>query len=78
MIAGVDMLAVPYRGDALPDLIAGRVQVMFAPIAQSIGYIRARTLRALAVELNRSVRFRTERMEGRCYEASGQKFNPLL
>lgn len=49
MMAGVDMLDVPYRGDALPDLIGGRVQVMFAPIAQSIGYIRAGTLRALAV-----------------------------
>jgi tripartite-type tricarboxylate transporter receptor subunit TctC len=49
MMAGVDMLDVPYRGDALPDLIGGRVQVMFAPVAQSIGYIRAGTLRALAV-----------------------------
>jgi tripartite-type tricarboxylate transporter receptor subunit TctC len=49
MMAGVDMLDVPYRGDALPDLMSGRVQVMFAPISQSLGYIRAGMLRALAV-----------------------------
>ena len=49
MMAGVDMLDVPYRGDALPDLMSGRVQIMFAPISQSLGYIRAGMLRALAV-----------------------------
>jgi tripartite-type tricarboxylate transporter receptor subunit TctC len=49
MMASVDMLDVPYRGDALPDLMSGRVQVMFAPISQSLGYIRAGMLRALAV-----------------------------
>jgi tripartite-type tricarboxylate transporter receptor subunit TctC len=51
MMAGVDMLHVPYRGgvQALADLISGRVQVMFVILATSIEYIRAAKLRALAV-----------------------------
>jgi tripartite-type tricarboxylate transporter receptor subunit TctC len=49
IMAGVNM--VPYRGEgaALPDLLGGQVQVMFATITASIGYIRAGMLRALAV-----------------------------
>jgi tripartite-type tricarboxylate transporter receptor subunit TctC len=41
----------PYRGaaPALADLLAGQVQVYFAPTAASIEYIRAGKLRALAV-----------------------------
>jgi len=51
MMAGVDMLHVPYRGEvsALTDLISGRAQVMFTPIITSIEQIRAERLRALAV-----------------------------
>jgi tripartite-type tricarboxylate transporter receptor subunit TctC len=49
MMAGVDMLHVPYRGNPLPDLLSGQVQVMFNPISASIEYIRADKLRALAV-----------------------------
>jgi tripartite-type tricarboxylate transporter receptor subunit TctC len=51
MMAGVDLVHVPYRGGgpAFNDLIAGQVQVMFATTAGSIGYIRAGRLRALAV-----------------------------
>jgi tripartite-type tricarboxylate transporter receptor subunit TctC len=49
MMAGVDMLHVPYRGNPIPDLLGGQVQVMFNPIAGSMEYIRAGTLRALAV-----------------------------
>jgi tripartite-type tricarboxylate transporter receptor subunit TctC len=51
MLAGVDMLHVPYRGQApaLTDLIGGRVQVVFDPIASSIPHIREGRLRALAV-----------------------------
>jgi tripartite-type tricarboxylate transporter receptor subunit TctC len=51
MMAGVDMVHVPYHGGgpALPDLIAGQVQVMFATTISSIEYIRAGRLRALAV-----------------------------
>ena len=51
MMAGVDMVHVPYRGGgaALTDLLGGQVQVMFATTAASIEYIRAGKLRALAV-----------------------------
>jgi tripartite-type tricarboxylate transporter receptor subunit TctC len=51
MMAGVDMLHVPYRGDtpAITDLIAGQVQVMFGVLPSSIEHIRAGKLRALAV-----------------------------
>jgi tripartite-type tricarboxylate transporter receptor subunit TctC len=51
MIAGVDMVHVPYRGGgpALNDLIGGQVQVMFPATVVSIEYIRAGRLRALAV-----------------------------
>jgi tripartite-type tricarboxylate transporter receptor subunit TctC len=51
MMTGVDMVHVPYRGAALalPDLMSGRVQVMFDNAASSIEYIRAGRLRALAV-----------------------------
>jgi tripartite-type tricarboxylate transporter receptor subunit TctC len=51
MMTGVEMIAVPYGGTgaALPDLMSGRVQVMFEPVASSIGYIRAGKLRPLAV-----------------------------
>jgi tripartite-type tricarboxylate transporter receptor subunit TctC len=51
MMAGVDMLHVPYRGaaPALTDLLGGRVQMMFDPIPSSIEHIRAGRLRPLAV-----------------------------
>jgi tripartite-type tricarboxylate transporter receptor subunit TctC len=51
MMAGVDMVHVPYRGGgpAVTDLIAGQVQVMFPTTVASIEYIRAGRLRALAV-----------------------------
>jgi tripartite-type tricarboxylate transporter receptor subunit TctC len=51
MMTSVDMLHVPYRGagTALPDLIAGQVQIMFPIMSSSIEYIRAGKLRALAV-----------------------------
>ena len=51
MMAGVDMVHVPYRGEALalPDLISGQVQVLFGTMLGSLGYIRAGKLRALAV-----------------------------
>jgi tripartite-type tricarboxylate transporter receptor subunit TctC len=50
-LTGVKMLHVPYRGDApaLTDLLGGQVQVMFAPISSTIGYVRAGNLRPLAV-----------------------------
>jgi tripartite-type tricarboxylate transporter receptor subunit TctC len=49
MMTGVDMLHVPYRGNPLPDLLGGQVQIMFNPISASIAYIRAGKLRVLAV-----------------------------
>jgi tripartite-type tricarboxylate transporter receptor subunit TctC len=51
MMAGVDMLHVPYRGSgpALTDLIAGQVQVTFDPLPSSVEFIRTGKLRALAV-----------------------------
>jgi tripartite-type tricarboxylate transporter receptor subunit TctC len=51
MMAGVDMVHVPYRGagPSLTNLIGGQVQVTFESTPASIGYIRAGTLRALAV-----------------------------
>jgi tripartite-type tricarboxylate transporter receptor subunit TctC len=48
MLAGVDMVQVPYQ-NPLPDLLGGQVQVYFGPIASSLGYIRSGQLRALAV-----------------------------
>jgi tripartite-type tricarboxylate transporter receptor subunit TctC len=51
MMAGVDMVHVPYRGGgpAVTDLIAGQVQLYFATTVSSVEYIRAGKLRALAV-----------------------------
>jgi tripartite-type tricarboxylate transporter receptor subunit TctC len=49
MMAGVDLVHVPYTGNPYADLIAGQVQSMFSPIPASIGYVRSGTLRALAV-----------------------------
>ena len=51
MLAGVNMVHVPYRGGspALADLIGGEVQVMFVAVTSSIEYIKAGRLRALAV-----------------------------
>ena len=51
MMAGIDMVHVPYRGGgpALNDLLGGQVQVYFATSVSSIGYIRAGRLHALAV-----------------------------
>jgi tripartite-type tricarboxylate transporter receptor subunit TctC len=51
MMAGVDMVHVPYRGGgpAFNDLLAGQVQAMFPTTVSSMGYIRDGRLRALAV-----------------------------
>jgi tripartite-type tricarboxylate transporter receptor subunit TctC len=51
MMTGVDIVHVPYRGQApaLIDLIGGQVQVMFDSMPASIEYVRTGKVRALAV-----------------------------
>jgi tripartite-type tricarboxylate transporter receptor subunit TctC len=51
VMAGVNMVHVPYRGQgpALADLLGGQVQVLFATAPGTIDYIRTGRLRALAV-----------------------------
>ena len=51
MMTGINMQHVPYRGApaALTDLIARQVQVFFGNLPGSIEYVKAGTLRALAV-----------------------------
>jgi tripartite-type tricarboxylate transporter receptor subunit TctC len=51
MMAGVNLVHVPYRGagPALVDVLAGQVQVGFPSMPSSIEYVRAGKLRALAV-----------------------------
>jgi tripartite-type tricarboxylate transporter receptor subunit TctC len=51
LMAKVDMLHVPYRGEtaAQADLLTDRVQVMFDPVPSSLGYVRSGKLHALAV-----------------------------
>jgi tripartite-type tricarboxylate transporter receptor subunit TctC len=51
MMAGINMLHVPYRGEApaLTDMLGGQVQVIFGTMPGTIEYIRAGKLRPLAV-----------------------------
>ncbi len=51
MMAGVDLIHIPYRGQgpALTDLLGGDVQVLFATAPGTTDYIRSGRLRALAV-----------------------------
>lgn len=49
--AGVDLRHIPYRGvvAAIPDLVAGRVSMMFSPLPVVMPLVREGKLRALAV-----------------------------
>lgn len=49
--AQIDMPHIPYKGGALayPDMIAGRVTIMFDPIVAGITQVKAGKLKALAV-----------------------------
>jgi len=49
-MAGLKLVHVPYKGSsqAVTDLLAGRVQVMFSPASTVLPHIRAGTLKALA------------------------------
>ena len=49
MTTGVELVHVPYRSSMLPDLLAGRIQLLFAAIPGVLADIRAGKLRALAV-----------------------------
>ena len=49
IMAGVDLVHVPYSGSFVPDLLSGQVQCAFPPIPLAIANIRAGKLRALAV-----------------------------
>ena len=51
MMAGIQLVHVPYRGGgpALADMLSGQVQVYFSNLAPAIAYVRGGQLRALAV-----------------------------
>lgn len=49
MMTGVDFVHVPYRGNLMPDLLAGQVDFYFSPMPQAIEYVRDGRLRALGV-----------------------------
>ena len=51
VLTGVDMLHVPYRGEApaLTDLLSGRLQLMFTSMTSSLPMIKGGRLRGLAV-----------------------------
>ena len=50
LMAGVDIVHVPYKGAvSVPDLIAGRVQLLMSGVPQSLSHIQAGRLRALGV-----------------------------
>ena len=51
MMAGVDMVHVPYRGGgaAMADLLSGQLQAYIGAMTSSLEYVKAGSLRALAV-----------------------------
>jgi tripartite-type tricarboxylate transporter receptor subunit TctC len=51
MMTGINVVHVPYRGDApaLTDAISGQVQATFSTVAASLEYVRTGKLRALGV-----------------------------
>ena len=66
MMAGIDMVHVPYRGAglALTDLIGGQVQVLVLSMLASIEHVRTGKLRALAVTSAKRSRSAARRSDG--------------
>jgi tripartite-type tricarboxylate transporter receptor subunit TctC len=62
MMAGVNLVHVPYRDNFTADLIGGQVQVAFVPITNVIEFIRDGRLRPLAVTTAK----RSELLPGFC------------
>jgi tripartite-type tricarboxylate transporter receptor subunit TctC len=50
-LAGIEMVHVPYKGSgqAIPDLIAGQIQLMVEPLASAMPHIRGGRVKALAI-----------------------------
>lgn len=50
-MTGIEMMHVPYKGtsQAFPDLIAGRVQLIFEPMPSMLPHVRAGRMKALGV-----------------------------
>jgi tripartite-type tricarboxylate transporter receptor subunit TctC len=51
MMAGVNLVHIPYRGaaPAVSDVLGGQVQIYFAPMASAVEYVRSGRLRALGI-----------------------------
>lgn len=58
-MAGVDMVNVSYKGTAVAtaDVVSGRVQVVFTPVAVALPFIKSGRLKALAVTSARRISF---------------------
>ena len=49
MMAGINLVHVPYRASPVPDLLSGQVQMFIGPMPVTIAYVRAGKLRPLAI-----------------------------
>jgi len=56
MMAGIDLVHVPYKESVFPDLLGGQVQLAFEPAPAVVGYINADKLRPLAVTTKERLR----------------------
>ncbi|HEY1473264.1 MAG TPA: tripartite tricarboxylate transporter substrate binding protein [Pseudolabrys sp.] len=49
LMAGIDLVHVPYRQSPVPDLLSGQVQAFFGPMPITISFVKTGKLHALAV-----------------------------